>query len=105
MKNIKQIAILFLISLMLFSCKSEREKKEEYFEEETFRKKTKPRAKKLTTEKAVVVKISDKVRKDMEVQGFNFKEGDVVFTNIPKGFYILKALVDSQTITKKVIIE
>ena len=34
MKNIKQIAILFLISLMLFSCKSEWEKKEEYFEEE-----------------------------------------------------------------------
>jgi endonuclease I len=40
-----------------------------------------------------------------EKTALDFKEGDVVFTNIPKGFYILKALVDSQTITKKVIIE
>jgi len=34
MKNIKQIAILFLISLMLFSCKNYQQEKEEYFEEE-----------------------------------------------------------------------
>jgi hypothetical protein len=34
MKNLKQISILFFISIMLFSCKSEYEQKEEYFEEE-----------------------------------------------------------------------
>jgi hypothetical protein len=34
MKNIKQISILFFISILLFSCKNEQEQKEEYFEEE-----------------------------------------------------------------------
>lgn len=34
MKIIKQISILFFISILLFSCKNEQEKKEEYFEEE-----------------------------------------------------------------------
>lgn len=34
MKNLKQISILFFISILLFSCKNEQEQKEEYFEEE-----------------------------------------------------------------------
>jgi hypothetical protein len=34
MKNIKQISILFFISILLFSCKNENQQKEEYFEEE-----------------------------------------------------------------------
>lgn len=64
---------------------------EEYMEEETFRKKTKPKVKKAVVEKAVVVKISNKLKEEMEDLGHDFKEGDVVFLNLPSdGFAMMK---------------
>ena len=56
---------------------------EEYMEEETFRKKTRPKVKKAVLEKGVVVKISDKVKAEMPDAGFDFKEGDIIFLNLP----------------------